>query len=94
MGTAAPAVKALASADAAPASPSAAAAAPPAETSKSADGSVTNVQHAGVDEGGIVKLHGDHLVVLRRGRLFTIDVSGVEPRPVSYAPRPAQNAAR
>jgi uncharacterized secreted protein with C-terminal beta-propeller domain len=24
--------------------------------------SVTNVQHAGVDEGGIVKLHGDHLV--------------------------------
>src|SRR5260370_532975 len=33
--------------------------------------SVTNTQHAGVDEGGIVKLHGDHLVVLRRGRLFT-----------------------
>src|SRR5204863_996088 len=34
--------------------------------------SVTNTQEAGVDEGGIVKLHGDHLVVLRRGRLFTI----------------------
>ena len=34
--------------------------------------SITNTQHAGVDEGGIVKLHGDHLVVLRRGRLFTI----------------------
>src|SRR5207244_574894 len=33
--------------------------------------SITNTQHAGVDEGGIVKLHGDHLVVLRRGRLFT-----------------------
>src|SRR5262249_14052019 len=32
--------------------------------------SITNTQHAGVDEGGIVKLHGDHLVVLRRGRLF------------------------
>ncbi len=30
------------------------------------DESVTNVQHAGVDEGGIVKVHGDHLVVLRR----------------------------
>src|SRR5262245_19998699 len=29
--------------------------------------SVTNVQHAGVDEGGIVKLHGDYLVILRRG---------------------------
>src|SRR5688572_29396013 len=26
--------------------------------------SVTNVQHAGVDEGGIVKLHGDYLVIL------------------------------
>src|SRR5436190_7643256 len=36
--------------------------------------SVTNTQEAGVDEGGIVKLHGDHLVVLRRGRLFTIRV--------------------
>src|ERR1041385_3854676 len=35
------------------------------------DESITNTQHAGVDEGGIVKLHGDHLVVLRRGRLFT-----------------------
>jgi hypothetical protein len=33
---------------------------------------ITNVQVAGVDEGGIVKTHGDHLVVLRRGRLFTI----------------------
>jgi uncharacterized secreted protein with C-terminal beta-propeller domain len=37
-----------------------------------ADESITNVQHAGVDEGGIVKLHGDHLVVLHRGRLFTV----------------------
>src|SRR5262245_55960740 len=27
--------------------------------------SITNTQHAGVDEGGIVKLHGDHLVILR-----------------------------
>src|SRR5690242_4008367 len=38
----------------------------PAKTA-AAEESVTNVQHAGVDEGGIVKLHGDHLVVLRRG---------------------------
>ncbi len=37
--------------------------------------SVTNVQHAGVDEGGIVKVHGEHLVVLRRGRLFTLRIS-------------------
>jgi hypothetical protein len=40
---------------------------------------ITNVQHAGVDEGGIVKLHGDHLVILRRGRLFTVSVSDLRP---------------
>jgi hypothetical protein len=40
-----------------------------------ADESVTNVQHAGVDEGGIVKVHGDHLVILRRGRLFTVNIA-------------------
>lgn len=45
--------------------------------------SITNVQHAGVDEGGIVKLHGDHLVILRRGRLFTVDVRERALRPVS-----------
>jgi hypothetical protein len=47
-------------------------AAPEAKTE--AEESVTNVQHAGVDEGGIVKVHGDHLVVLRRGRLFTVAI--------------------
>lgn len=45
--------------------------------------SVTNTQHAGVDEGGIVKVHGDHLVVLRRGRLFTIAIGDGELKPVS-----------
>jgi hypothetical protein len=49
----------------------------------SRDESITNTQHAGVDEGGIVKLHGDYLVVLRRGRLFTISVRHRELRPVS-----------
>ena len=39
-----------------------------------AEESVTNVQHEGVDEGGIVKVHGNHLVVLRRGRLFTVAI--------------------
>ncbi|MFL0671678.1 MAG: beta-propeller domain-containing protein [Erythrobacter sp.] len=38
--------------------------------------SITNNQTQGVDEGGIVKTHGSHLVVLRRGRLFTIDTRG------------------
>jgi Beta propeller domain len=45
--------------------------------------SITNVQHAGVDEGGIVKLHGDHLVVLRRGRLFTVAIGDGTLKPIS-----------
>jgi hypothetical protein len=45
--------------------------------------SVTNVQHAGVDEGGIVKVHGDHLVILRRGRLFTVAIGDRQLRPVA-----------
>ena len=52
--------------------------------------SVTNTQHAGVDEGGIVKLHGDHLVILRRGRLFTVRIGDNSLKPVdainAYAP--------
>jgi len=54
-----------------------------AADAKSEDESVTNVQHAGVDEGGIVKLRGEHLVVLRRGRLFTVRIGGDELRPIS-----------
>lgn len=46
-------------------------------------GSITNLQTPGVDEGGIVKRHGDHLVVLRRGRLFTVRIGGDSLRPVS-----------
>jgi hypothetical protein len=45
--------------------------------------SITNTQEAGVDEGGIVKLHGDHLVVLRRGRLFTIRIGDGALQPIS-----------
>ena len=45
--------------------------------------SITNTQHAGVDEGGIVKLHGDHLVILRRGRLFTVEIADGALKPVS-----------
>ena len=45
--------------------------------------SVTNVQHAGVDEGGIVKLHGNQLVVLRRGRLFTVSIADGALTPIS-----------
>jgi Beta propeller domain len=51
---------------------------------------ITNVQTQGVDEGGIVKKLGDYLIVLRRGRLFTIKAGADQLRPVSsinaYAP--------
>ena len=43
---------------------------------------VTNTQEENVDEGGIVKVHGDHLVVLRRGRLFTVKVGDGALNPV------------
>src|SRR5437868_10589328 len=45
--------------------------------------SVTNVQHAGVDEGDIVKLHGNQLVMLRRGRLFTVAINDGTLKPIS-----------
>jgi hypothetical protein len=60
-----------------------------AELSRQADG-ITNVQTAGVDEGGIVKHAGDFLVILRRGRLFTVRVGDQQLEPVgmvdAYAP--------
>ena len=58
-----------------------AASAPAAKADKQE--SITNVQHAGVDEGGIVKLHGNHLVVLRRGRLFTVAIGSGALTPIS-----------
>jgi Beta propeller domain len=57
--------------------------APAKEVAGALADSVTNVQHAGVDEGGIVKVHGDHLVILRRGRLFTVAIGDNQLRPVS-----------
>lgn len=36
---------------------------------------ITNNQLEGVDEGDIVKLWNDTLVILRRGRVFTVDIS-------------------
>ena len=50
-----------------------------AEAVAGAADAVTNTQTAGVDEGGIVKLHGKHLVVLRRGRLFTVALESLKP---------------
>ncbi len=62
--------------------------APPAPVAQAADAmagpsnpSITNTQIAGVDEGGIVKVVGDYLVILRRGRLFSVSTAngGLEP---------------
>jgi len=44
---------------------------------------ITNVQTQGVDEGGIVKKLGNYLIVLRRGRLFSIEATDAALRPVS-----------
>jgi hypothetical protein len=73
-----------------------AASSPDSATSQaSADESITNVQEQGVDEGGIVKTHGDHLVVLRRGRLFSVHLGDDALRPISYVdvtPHPEHDA--
>jgi Beta propeller domain len=76
--------------NAAPAAPAAKAMADSAVAEKKEADSISNVQTAGVDEGGIVKRAGDHLVILRRGRLFTVRVGGDALKPVAmvnaYAP--------
>lgn len=46
-----------------------------ADSEAPANEEITNVQEAGVSEGGIVMNVGDHLVMLRRGRLYTVDVA-------------------
>ena len=47
------------------------------------DDAITSVQTAGVDEGDIVKRRGEHLVILHRGRLFTIRIGGDLLQPIS-----------
>lgn len=70
---------AMSAAPAAKAAPAA-----PGLAADSAAESITNVQTAGVDEGGIVKRAGDFLVILRRGRLFTVRVGGDALQPVAH----------
>jgi Beta propeller domain len=67
----------------APTPPPAPAAAAPAAAPTASSESITNSQTSGVDEGGIVKVHGKHLVILRRGRLFTVNVDRHMLKPVS-----------
>jgi len=75
-------------ADMAPAPPAAVSAAPSVVVTaeRAAGGSITNNQTQGVDEGDIVKRHGDTLVILRRGRLFTVSLAGGAMRGVDMIP--------
>ncbi|WP_166040908.1 beta-propeller domain-containing protein [Sphingosinicella sp. YJ22] len=47
-----------------------------------AEPGITNTQEAGVDEGGIVKTYRDMLVILRRGRIFTVSLADGSMRPI------------
>src|SRR5687767_12672311 len=47
-----------------------------------AEPGITNTQEAGVDEGGIVKTYRDMLVILRRGRIFTVSLADGAMRPI------------
>jgi hypothetical protein len=64
----------MAAAESAAPAPTKAAPSEPSPGPGSAAGgeSITNTQEVGVDEGDIVKVFGDYLVVLRRGRIFTV----------------------
>ena len=55
---------------------------PPGAAAAPAAVSITNNQIQGVDEGDIVKLRGETLVILRRGRLFTVSIAGGAMRPI------------
>jgi len=62
--------------------------------SPGASNSITNNQVEGVDEGDIVKMHGDHLVILRRGRLFSVRLGddALEPKSMVNAWGPGQRS--
>lgn len=49
--------------------------------------SITNVQMAGVDEGDIIKLIGDNLIVMQDGRLFSINASSDSSEPIALVDR-------
>ena len=63
------------------------------EDASASPDSITNTQEAGVDEGGIVKAAGDHLIVLRRGRLFTFSLAGGGLRAIDRIDVPAPGSA-
>ncbi|MGF7149657.1 hypothetical protein FHS96_003308 [Sphingomonas zeicaulis] len=59
----------------------------PAVADAAANPEITNNQMVGVDEGGIVKQIGRHLVVLQDGRLFSIDLGDRANAPMRLADR-------
>lgn len=52
-------------------------------SSEAESNAITNVQTQGVDEGGIVKKLGEYLIVLRRGRIFSIKAGTQDLRTIS-----------
>ncbi|HEX5727460.1 MAG TPA: hypothetical protein VFX98_18455, partial [Longimicrobiaceae bacterium] len=56
---------------------------PPVQIRGGAPATGAGAVDSGMDEGGIVKAVGDHLVVLHRGRLFTVRIGGGALQPVS-----------
>lgn len=63
--------------------PVAAAPGAPAPAASAPDNpAITSTQIVGVDEGGIVKVSGDHLIILRRGRLFSVSTAGGDLAPL------------
>jgi len=75
--------------------PRAAAAATPTPSSPrvaAAPHSITNNQELGVDEGDIVKAHDQHLIVLRRGRLFSVHLGAPQEGARALTPRTMINA--
>ena len=54
---------------------------------EAANPEITNNQTIGVDEGGIVKQIGNHLVILQDGRLFSAALGAGEGAPLSLADR-------
>jgi hypothetical protein len=68
----------------APPPPPPAPAAPAAADAAASSESITNTQVAGVDEGGIVKMHGETIVILRRGRLFTVSTRDRDLKPIDF----------
>jgi hypothetical protein len=63
-----------ASAPVASPAPAARAAAAPGTAATNAQQSITNNQEQGIDEGDIIKVRGDDLIILRRGRLFSVRI--------------------